>query len=254
MSGRFATVRLLFLLAGWMSVSAAGFGGQALAQAPPLAFAKTEDAGVALGDSTTAAVYYNLGVERLRAGDLAVAMWAAANARQLGGTRALPTLERAIDRELPGELRPLRPVGLASAWLWAARLGPPQSWAVIALTLSALAGLLGALGRRLAGGLYVSGLSLSLIGMALAAALAYTAARQQTAPRVVVAPGGTALREAPSDGAREVRRLPAGVLLDYGEALSGYLAVELPTRERGWVSAAEVYAVAAGRDLGGAGR
>ena len=198
-----------------------------------------------LATGPDAATYELLSLAELRRGRQAQAAWALRNAAALGGTATSAAVAEEVYADLSIGLRPLPRRGLPATAAWVTRTLGPNAAALLALALG-LAGF-GVLAwwllrRGSNSRLGVAGATLLL----LATCCLYLAFRQNALahPREAVVLAEAVLRDAPADAAPEQRTLPPGAVVETGEALSGYLAVVLPTGERGWLREGEMRSVA----------
>lgn len=209
------------------------------------AAAQTASALVERAPSTSA--YRLLAVARSRRNQVGEAVWALRSASALGAATSRSAAAEETYATLPLDLRPLPRRGIDALAGTLSRSPVPQLPSALALG-AALAACVFAV-RWLLGGAHgrqggaTLGLTFSLLLALLCLGLAFrqnTLARPHEAVVLAKAP----LRGAPADNAPEVRELPEGTVLETGEDLGGYVAVELPTGQEGWVAALALRRVA----------
>lgn len=170
----------------------------------------------------------------LAKGDTLTAREHSAAVLALGGVRGgYATLAPAF-ATLPPDLQPLPPSPLLQAWRRAARFLPGKMSFAIGLIAWTLAFIILPIQRiaatlrySLSAGLIVFGTLFSLMSYTQ-----FTMLRSD----LVMLTAASWVYEAPSDQSPSVRRVPAGVIAQSGEVLNGYIALRLPSGQRGWTA------------------
>ena len=183
----------------------------------------------------SAEAYYNLALAYDKLHKRAESTWALASAQALGGVAGDEALTRKLQRNIPVELWPLTEHPMSIALKRASRSLSSSTWDALGILFWLVgAGLFASRFFTASKARIVGFATACLLLGALAIMFSHTQQNMLKSPWAV-AMKATSLFEAPSSGSEKIQNLPMGTRVTFGEELSGFAQVTLPTREEGWV-------------------